>query len=183
MSVAFSLTEDERTALRDIARAAITARLEGKEPEFAEPAPGILHEMLGSFVTLTVDGHLRGCIGTMIGHEPLWRNVARMAAAAAFDDGRFPPLDAASWARAKVELSVLGPLSPCPDVEAIEIGRHGLLLNLNGRSGVFLPKVPVEQGWDKNAYLENLCRKAGLPPGSWRNPQAHLFWYEALVFA
>ena len=77
---------------------------------------------------------------------------------------------------------MLDELTPCPDPEAIEVGRHGLALQYLGHSGVFLPQVPVEQGWDRPTYLEHLCAKAGLPGGSWRAPGARLFWYEALVF-
>ena len=82
----------------------------------------------------------------------------------------------------ELEISVLGPLTPCPDPQQVEVGRHGLLLTLQGRSGVFLPKVPVEQGWDLYAYLETLCRKASLPSESWKHPQAQLYWFESLVF-
>lgn len=105
-----------------------------------------------------------------------------MARAAAFEDPRFPALDAAEWPHCSLHISVLGPLSPCPDPARIVIGRHGLLLRLGMRQGVFLPQVPVEQGWDLGQYLEHLCRKAGLPAGGWRDPQALLFWFESLVF-
>lgn len=145
-------------------------------------AGGTLAQSLGSFVTLNKDGDLRGCIGNMVGREPLWQNVWRMARAAAFEDPRFPALDAEEWTHCHLHISVLGPLSPCPDPARIVIGRHGLLLRLGMRQGVFLPQVPVEQGWDLGQYLEHLCRKAGLPAGSWRDPQALLFWFESLVF-
>lgn len=184
MAFAFTLTGEERRYLATVARQSIEAALEGRDiqDDLPEPPTATLRATLGSFVTLTVQGHLRGCIGTIIGQEPLYRNVARMAHSAAFEDPRFPPLTAQEWPRAALEISVLGPLSPCPDPEAVEVGRHGLLLQCDGRSGVFLPKVPVEQGWDRAAYLDNLCRKAGLPQGSWRRPDARLYWYEALAF-
>lgn len=142
----------------------------------------VLRRQLGAFVTITLGGHLRGCIGSIVGREPLEANVWRMARAAALEDPRFPPLTAGEWAKADLEISVLDELSPCPDPELIEVGRHGLALQYAGRTGVFLPQVPVEQGWDRLAYLDNLCRKAGVPQGAWRQPQARLFWYEARVF-
>lgn len=183
MSVTFSLTPKEQQYLGEVARFGIMSGFAGSDPQdMPAPPTGVLHDPLGSFVTLTLDGHLRGCIGSMIGQEPLYLNIARMARAAAFEDPRFPPLTSEEWARVDMEISVLGPLTPCPDPQAVEVGRHGLLLQLGNRSGVFLPKVPVEQGWDLAAYLENLCRKAGLPGGSWQHPEAHLYWYEALVF-
>ena len=184
MSTHFTLTDQEKHALCDLARWGITCGFAGKRPEGA-PAPpeGRLREKLGSFVTLTRGGRLRGCIGTIIPQEELYKNVARMGFAAAFQDHRFPPLRREELEDTDIEVSVLGPITPCPDPEQIEVGRHGLLLRLGGASGVFLPKVPVDQGWDRAAYLENLCRKAGLPGGSWKDPNARLFWYEALVFA
>ena len=175
MGVTFSLNDEERHWLSRLARQSITTALEGREdgPPPLPPAlaGGTLAQSLGSFVTLNKDGDLRGCIGNMVGREPLWRNVWRMARAAAFEDPRFPALDAAEWPRCSLHISVLGPLSPCPDPARIVIGRHGLLLRLGMRQGVFLPQ-----------YLEHLCRKAGLPAGSWRDPQALLFWFESLVF-
>lgn len=186
MGVSFSLNDEERQWLSRLARESITTALEGRE-DVPPPLPstlagGTLAQSLGSFVTLNKDGDLRGCIGNMVGREPLWQNVWRMARAAAFEDPRFPALDAAEWPHCHLHISVLGPLSPCPDPARIVIGRHGLLLRMGMRQGVFLPQVPVEQGWDLGQYLEHLCRKADLPAGSWRDPQALLFWFESLVF-
>ena len=186
MSTNFSLTDQEKHALCELARWGIVCGFADKRPEGADipaPAEGVLREKLGSFVTLKRGGRLRGCIGTIIPQEELYRNVARMAFASAFQDSRFPPLRREELEDTEIEVSVLGPISPCSDPEQIEVGRHGLLLRLGGKSGIFLPKVPVEQGWDRLGYLENLCRKAGLPGGSWKDRDAQLFWYEALVFA
>ena len=148
---------------------------DGLPPELSDKRAGV-------FVSLHEHGELRGCIGTIVGREPLYLNLWRMARAAAFEDPRFPSLTLREWAGAALHISVLDELTPCPDPEAIEVGRHGLALQYLGHSGVFLPQVPVEQGWDRLSYLENLCAKAGLPGGSWRAPGARLFWYEALVF-
>jgi AmmeMemoRadiSam system protein A len=185
MSTNFTLTDQEKRALCELAHWGIVCGFTGKlpdGPDISAPSEGTLREKLGSFVTLKRAGHLRGCIGTIMPQEELYRNVARMGFASAFQDRRFPPLRREELDDTEIEVSVLGPITPCPDPEQIEVGRHGLLLRLGGRSGVFLPKVPVEQGWDRLAYLENLCRKAGLPGGSWKDPKAQLFWYEALVF-
>lgn len=194
MALSFSLSDAERAYLARLARMSIESKLAGRpqalppEPECcaatagSETAPCALRRALGSFVTLTLQGQLRGCIGAITGREPLYRNVWRMARAAAFDDPRFLPLTLPEWGGADLHISVLDELTPCPDPTAIEVGRHGLALQYMGRSGVFLPQVPLEQGWDRSAYLDNLCLKAGLPPGSWSAPGARLFWYEALVF-
>lgn len=181
------LTEVEKKLLGMCAQLAIKTQLAGETGKQAPALPpklvkSTLAKSLGSFVTLKIRGRLRGCIGTMIGHEPLFRNVWRMARAAAFEDLRFPPLRPEEFERLDIHISVVGPLSPCPSIDQIEIGRHGLLLELDGSSGVFLPEVPVEQGWNKQMYLENLCIKAGLPSKSWRHERAHLYWYETFSF-
>lgn len=152
-------------------------------PESSESQNGLpLSRDLGSFVTLTEHNALRGCIGTIIAHEPLYLNVWNMARSAAFNDPRFPPVRASEWPAIKMEISVLDQPTRCPDPAQIVIGRDGLILTYMGHSGVFLPQVPVEQGWDLDQYLNNLCLKAGVPQGSWSKPGAEIFWYQALVF-
>lgn len=187
MPLSFTLTDEEKKFLcRQAALAIDTGFADGatKAPP-QEPAPdaGALRLNLGSFVTLTQSGSLRGCIGTIVAHEPLWVNVWNMARAAAFSDPRFPPLTKQEWTRCRYEISVLDQPTPCPATDKIVIGRDGLILQWQGRSGVFLPQVPVEQDWNVQEYLLNLCRKAGLPPYSWEKPGAKLFWYQALVFS
>ena len=197
MALSFSLDDAEKAWLARLARQSIALAV-GATPEMPgiaaladallDPsAPDreqhpVLTRPLGSFVTITLGGDLRGCIGTIVGREPLEENVWRMARAAALEDPRFPPLSAREWARAGLDISVLDELTVCPDPQRIVVGRHGVALQYGGRSGVFLPQVPVEQGWDRETYLDHLCLKAGVPVGSWRLPGARLYWYEAEVF-
>lgn len=181
-----ALSPEEQRYLGNVARLAIMRELTGGKPGDIPPPPEestLLWEPLGAFVTLTHNGLLRGCIGNMIGQGPLYLTVSRMACAAAFEDPRFPPLRKEEWSEIKLEISVLGQLTTCPDPERIEIGKHGVLLLKGDQSSVFLPQVPVEQHWDRQTYLHQLCLKAGLPPESWKAPDAELFWYEAFVFA
>ena len=188
MSLSFTVTPEEQEFLGRTAELAITTTLTGKSlaqypfPPSETLKKGILSEPLGSFVTLRLNKALRGCIGSIYGKEPLHQNVWRMARAAAFEDPRFPPVTPREWKAMDLEISILGPLTPCPDPTAIEIGRHGLLLKRGHHSGLFLPQVPVEQGWNLQEYLENLCLKANLPPHSWTDGFASLYWYEAIVF-
>lgn len=187
MPLSFTLTDPEKKFLCRQAALAIDSGLtravntQPLEP-FQEGEDSALFRELGSFVTLTLNRNLRGCIGTIIGHEPLWLNVWNMARAAAFNDPRFPPITEAEWSRTCYEISVLDQPAVCPDPAKIEIGRDGLILQYQGRTGVFLPQVPVEQGWNVEEYLNNLCRKAGVPQGSWQQAGAQLFWYQAFVF-
>lgn len=119
----------------------------------------------------------------MISKDPLEKTVRDMALEAAFGDPRFPPMTKKEWPRCNIEISVLSPMEPCPDISSIGIGVHGLYLALRNRSGVFLPQVPVEQGWNKEQYLEQICRKAGLPSGAYTLPEARLYTFTAEVFS
>jgi AmmeMemoRadiSam system protein A len=105
-----------------------------------------------------------------------------MAVQAATEDPRFPPLTRAALDKVTIEISVLSPLHRVTDLGQIEVGSHGLMIFKDGRQGLLLPSVPVEQGWDRPAYLHNLCLKAGLSQGCWREG-ASLYAFTALTFA
>lgn len=175
------LDEVERATLLRIAREAIGAHLEQRKPATEELTAALLRPA-GAFVTLTIGGELRGCIGTLDASDPMFRAVARSAVNAATRDPRFPPLSAGELDRVHLEISVLGEFVPVPDPSRIVIGRHGLLISGSGRSGLLLPQVPVEYGWDVPTFLERLCVKAGLPAGSWRRPGCSLESFTAEVF-
>ncbi|WP_300161337.1 AmmeMemoRadiSam system protein A [Solidesulfovibrio sp.] len=178
----FALTDQEKDYLKDLVRLRIAARLAGRKAALPEPPSDVLREPHGAFVTLTLRGRLRGCIGHIVGDAPLYETIAEMAEAAAFGDPRFPPLSRQEFDQLAVEISVLSPLTPCPDASQVTVGRHGLLVRRGGRSGLLLPQVPVEWGWDREAFLDQTCRKAGLEPGCWREPGTTLLWFEAEVF-
>lgn len=184
-AVRVTLTDEEKQFLFELARSTIERGLAGLAPlpegDLPPPPGDVLQKPMGAFVTLHRQGALRGCIGLMRPVAPLYVAVAAMARAAAFEDRRFMPLTAAEWPQVDMEISVLGPTSPCPDLNLIELGRHGIMLEARGRTAVFLPQVPVEQGWTLKGTLEQLCRKAGLPPGTWRDLTATIYWYEATV--
>ncbi len=131
------------------------------------PSTGQLSEPRGVFTTLYVDRELRGCVGYAAAVAPLYRAVAETARAAAFDDSRFLPVTIEQAPRLEISLSVLSRLFPI-SAAAVEIGRHGLLISRGARHGLLLPQVPVEHGWDRETFLEQTCRKAGLRPDSWR---------------
>jgi AmmeMemoRadiSam system protein A len=113
--------------------------------------------------------------------QPLAQVVGAMALQAALNDQRFPALQPAELPQCEIEISVLTPFRPISGPQAIKIGRDGVVLRKAGRSAVFLPQVAPEQGWDREQMLEQLCRKAGLPAGSWREG-AQLFTFQAEVF-
>ncbi len=172
----------QQAALLRVARAAIEARLRGRT--LALPgATGVLAEPRGAFVTLhrRGDGELRGCVGLMRSERSLLETVAEMAVAAATQDTRFASVTAPELEGLELEISALGPLRPLP-AEEVEVGRHGLLVSRGGRRGVLLPQVAVEHGWDRETFLEQTCRKAGLPGGAWREPGTEILAFEAMVF-
>lgn len=175
------LSETRRKELLELARAAITDYLKtGRLPDYATDDPALARRS-GAFVTLKEGGELRGCIGRMQAEAPLYQVVREMAVAAATSDPRFPPMRVDELSQVSIEISVLSPMRRLADVQQIEVGTHGLMILKGGQQGVFLPQVPVEQGWDRDEYLEELCGKAGLPAGCWREG-ATLYTFTAIVF-
>ncbi|MFH1144972.1 MAG: AmmeMemoRadiSam system protein B [Candidatus Eisenbacteria bacterium] len=181
------LTEAEQRFLLGLARETLRRALEGAPP--AEPvrfpagvSEGKLRTPCGAFVTLTREGRLRGCIGSMVGDGPLYAVVQANAASAAFRDPRFPPLARDELAGVEIEISVLTPLQAVGGPEQIEVGRHGVVLEREGRRAVFLPQVAPEQGWDRETMLDHLAMKAGLDRGAWRT-KTRFEVFEALVFS
>ena len=194
--MSFSITDQEKTALLAEARETITAKLEGRQPRSCiEPSlqnaidegTSALSKPCGAFVSLHNSmgqggRKLRGCIGRMAAATPLQKTVRIMALEAAFGDPRFPPLNISELPQIDIEISALSPMELCPDPASVKVGVHGLYLIHGGRSGVLLPQVPVEQGWNLDEYLDYICLKAGLPPHSYEAPGAELFTFTAVVF-
>ena len=127
----------------------------------------LLNQLSGVFVTLRKSGALRGCIGQLTAEKPLFRGVQETAVAAATRDPRFLPVKIMETEEISIKISVLSPLHQI-DIDAIEVGIHGLMIVQCGKRGVLLPEVAVERGWDRKAFLENLCLKAGLPRYCWK---------------
>ena len=178
---ALSLPDEERRYLLDLARSRISLVLHGGKVDFPPPPPGILNEKMGAFVTLKKRGHLRGCIGRLIGSDPLYVTVGDMAEASAFHDSRFSPVSVDELPELDVEISVMGPITKCKDLSAIEVGRHGLIAQKGSRRGLLLPQVAVEWKWDREVFLGQTCRKAGLPTDAWRSPDVEIYWFESVV--
>jgi AmmeMemoRadiSam system protein A len=176
------LTEVEKKTLIDIIKTTIECKLTGKNiPEFHIDSE-ILKEKKGAFVTLKKRGHLRGCIGYIEARKALYKTVAEMAIAAAFNDPRFPPLSADEVKDVTLEISVLSPLKEIKDIKEIEVGVHGLYITKGFHSGLLLPQVAVEHNWDKLTFIEETCYKAGLHPDAWKDNDTKIFIFSADVF-
>jgi AmmeMemoRadiSam system protein A len=176
-----ALAPAEKAALLGIARGAILARL-GVAPAPALPESGPLASPRGAFVTVYVEGALRGCIGTFRPQGSVAATVARMAVAAATEDPRFPPVAAAEVKDLAVSVSVLDAPRPIADPRTVEIGRQGLLVSRGFHRGTLLPKVAVEHGWGAEEFLKHTCLKAGLPPRAWQEPDVTVEVFDAEEF-
>lgn len=175
--------DDQKKRLLQIARESISSYVkDGKKKRFTEDDPALKQDM-GAFVTLHENGELRGCIGNMIGHGPLYQTVADMAVEAAVGDPRFSKLSPQEIDTIDIEISVLSPLEKVNDVEDIKIPGDGVLVRKGFSSGVYLPQVADETGWTKEEFLRSLCaHKAGLPPDAWRDPATEVYKFRAEVF-
>ncbi len=166
-AVEFSeFSADERTLLVRLAHDAIVSALEGREIPLDPPSVHMA-EPRGVFTSLYLHGELRGCVGYVFPSCPVYRAVAETARAAAFEDNRFSPVTDGEARALEIELSILSPPRPIR-AEGVEVGRHGLLISMGGHRGLLLPQVPVEQRWDRLTFLEQTCRKAGLPRDAWQ---------------
>jgi AmmeMemoRadiSam system protein A len=179
LSTPAEFNQEERRTLLQIAHHAILSELSGQTwPE--DPVPARLREPRGVFTTLYLQGELRGCVGYAMPVAPLHRAVDETARAAAFEDSRFLPVTRAEAPLLEISLSVLSPLFSIQP-EQVEVGRHGLVIALGFSRGLLLPQVPSEYGWDREAFLEQTCRKAGLPLDAWHRG-AKLEAFTAEVF-
>jgi AmmeMemoRadiSam system protein B/AmmeMemoRadiSam system protein A len=180
------LNDNQKRRLLEIARRSIEHYLNtDKKLEVSESDPALV-EHCGAFVTLHKHGQLRGCIGNIIGNQPLYLTIRDMAVEAAVNDPRFPALSKKELDESdiEIEISVLSPLQKVSNSEEIELGKHGVLIRKGYRSGVFLPQVATETGWSKHEFLSNLCaHKAGLSPSAWKDPSTEIYIFSAEVFS
>ena len=183
-AVGFNLTAEEKTTLLAIARRSVehaVGAANGGPIVDESLLTDTLRRDCGAFVTLNEDGHLRGCIGNLVGEGPLYETVVNMAAAAATEDPRFSPVRADELENINIEISVLSPLRRIASADEIVLGRDGVLMACDGRHGTFLPQVANETGWTKEEFLGHLSRdKAGLDWNDWK--RAELYTYQAVVF-
>lgn len=177
----FNLTDQEKSLLLTIARESISSYLEKRKPNYQAPTKD-LEKPCGAFVTLTRHGKLRGCIGYMTSSEPLIKSIKELARASAFSDPRFPPVKMGELPDLRIEISVLSPLKKISTLEEIQVGEHGIYMKRGYSTGVLLPQVAVEQGWDRNNFLTHTCYKAGLEGNCFRDPKTEIFIFSALIF-
>jgi len=190
------LSDEEGARAVRLARESLVAALGSSGPSRGRPIesgalPEVFEEPRGAFVTLRrhPGGELRGCIGFPLPTHPLGRAIREAAVAAATEDPRFPPVRAAELATLSLEVSVLTVPVPVTSrqpeslLREVRVGRDGLIVDGFGTSGLLLPQVAPEQGWNSEQLLEGTCEKAGLPPHAWKDPRVRVRRFEADVFA
>jgi len=179
----FSLSDAEKSELLALARRSVETAVRQQKLLADVPVKfESFSQERGAFVTLKEKGQLRGCIGYIAPSKPLAETVRDVAAAAAVEDHRFRPVEPSELGAIEYEVSVLSPMRRVLDVNQIQVGKHGLVMRKAHASGLLLPQVPVEEHWDLKTFLEETCRKAGLPAGAWRDADTDIFSFTALVF-
>jgi AmmeMemoRadiSam system protein B/AmmeMemoRadiSam system protein A len=176
------LTNEDKQYLLNLATEAIWAGLDKKPFTPAGPESKILREKRGAFVTIKSGGELRGCIGMIRAYKPLYEVIVEMAQAAAFEDPRFMPLTSREAKNLEIEISVLSSLIRVENIDEIEVGRDGLMIKLDLHSGLLLPQVASEHGWNKITFLEQTCLKAGLPKNTYKDKAAEIYRFTADIF-
>ncbi|MBM4328412.1 MAG: AmmeMemoRadiSam system protein A [Deltaproteobacteria bacterium] len=182
VGVDLGLSDEEKELLRRVALQTIEKRARGERGPTIESASDKLKEHRGAFVSLYKKGMLRGCIGSLEGKGPLIETVREMAEAAAFNDPRFRPVTQDELPYLELEISALTPFQEVSDPSEIKVGIHGIIIRKGYFSGVLLPQVATERNWDTITFLEETCRKAGLPRDAWKDKDTAVYVFSADVF-
>ncbi len=181
------LTKEEKKTLLTIARQTLEDHFKGnytvlKEVGNKYQVTPSLKEKAGVFVTLRKSGDLRGCIGSIVGVEPLWEGVRNNVLNSAFQDPRFSPVKEEELKKIDIEISVMTPLQEIDDYKKIRLGTDGVVIRKGYHQAVFLPQVATETGWNLDQFLGHLCQKAGLPSGEYKQKGMEFLIFQALVF-
>lgn len=178
----FTFSGEEKEMLFTIARNTIKSML-FEDKKFAIDENKIteaLKKPLGAFVTLKINGVLRGCIGRFVSTDPLFDVVRASSLSSAFEDPRFPALTKSEYDKVDIEITVLGPMKKISSINEIKLGKHGIYVKKDFRSGTMLPQVAIEYGWTVEEFLGYTSRdKAGIGWDGWKN--ADIYIYEGLV--
>ena len=176
------MDNDQKKALLALARNTITKSL---LPDTVSVSidESKLDQYLGAFVTLHIGQSLRGCIGYVLGFQPLYKSIQDLAISAAFKDSRFKPLSVGELNKVDIEISVLSEPSKIEDISQIVIGKHGLIIACGSHKGLLLPQVAVEHGWDRAEFFFHACHKAGFNPAYFKKEDLSIQVFEAEIFS
>jgi AmmeMemoRadiSam system protein A len=173
----------EKAALLKLARMTLDSKLNGKTAPKCHLSGGGLVEIKGAFVSLHRGDDLRGCIGQLYPDRELYKIVQHCVLSAALEDNRFMQVEKDELPELSIEISVLTSFRRIRKIEEIEVGKHGLYLVQGRFRGLLLPQVATQYGWDRITFLEQTCRKSGLPESAWQDPHTLIHTFEAEVFS
>ncbi len=176
------LNKEEKQKILEVARLSIIEAVTGERQFLPNVTEDRLKENCGAFVTIKENGQLRGCIGYIQAVKPLYETVKDVAKSAAVNDYRFNPVTKDELDKLDLEISVLTPLKKIKDISEIEVGKHGLYMKKGFNSGLLLPQVATEYNWDKETFLKETCRKAGLSQDAWKDKSTEIYTFSAEVF-
>ncbi len=183
------VSKEDAKKLIDLAKKAVSDIFEGNVTDAEEYLKKNFSDNKGIFVTINKKGQLRGCMGMVDAVYPLYEGVIKLAAAAAFEDPRFPQVEKDELDDLEFELTILSERKkidvkkPEDYLEKIKIGRDGLMIKGNLGSGLLLPQVPIEQGWGVEEFLGHVCEKAGMPSEEWKDLTNEIFAFQGEVWA
>ena len=176
-------SDNDKKNMLTAAREVLSSCAKGEEVMMPESLSELDSEPMGIFITLhTRKGELRGCIGYLVGIKPLPDAIVEMTKAASKNDPRFSPVKEAELNDIVLEISLLSPLKKIDSPDAIEIGKHGLVVSDGSNKGLLLPQVATENNWDKITFLEHTCEKARLPRDAWKSEETEISIFSAEVF-
>ncbi|MCD6307819.1 MAG: AmmeMemoRadiSam system protein A [Candidatus Latescibacteria bacterium] len=181
VGVDLGLSDYEKKVLKNVVKATLETVVNGGGVPRYNNFAGKLGKKWGAFVTLNKNGQLRGCIGHIIGTQPLITTVAEMTRAAALDDPRFSRVLPDELPDIEYEISVLTPIREIDDIGEIVVGRDGIIITRGMYRGLLLPQVATEYGWDRITFLEQTCRKAGLPKDAWKDDDTKIEIFSAEI--
>ena len=178
-----NISQEEKNILLKAARQSIGSLFDGKEPDQPDYKKyPVLKEKLGAFVTLTINHQLRGCIGYIIGREPLFDTICSAAIHAAVNDPRFPALKKSEYDKIHIEISILSEFVPIKSYDEIIIGKHGLYLD-EGGGGLLLPQVATEHNMNREQLLSAICNKSGFYSEFWKERMLKIKVFTAEIFS
>jgi len=173
---------EHKKILIEIAKESIKNAVTGQKTNYPFINDPVLLQNCGAFVTISLNGRLRGCIGNIKAQHPLWETIKSMAKEAATGDPRFYPLNPGELKEIEIEISVLSSFKLINSIDEIKVGRHGLFIKKGYYQGLLLPQVAQDYKWDRLEFLKQTCTKAGLYESCWKEKSCEIYIFSATVF-
>ena len=176
------LNQNDKKKIIDAAKSGVRSAVTKEYVEINQnDLPEALNEKYSAFVTITKNGNLRACMGHTFPQQALIDEVIDVGKLAATSDYRFGPVRESELSEVEYEVSIMSRMRRITDPMDVEPGKDGLYIRLGSKAGLLLPQVAAERNWSKKTFLENICQKAGLPINSYKDPQAEIYVFKAII--